>query len=225
MSSILNALKKLEQEKVARRGNNQDITATILSNRRGRRKRWFIPASMAGVAVIAVLGTYLVMGHFYQLKREGQQVFPSTATLRIPPPLPITPIRSQQYQSEERRQSPLPPDTGTYRMKEKKKAPLEAASRRGAKKSGVLPQPAPNEKFVETLSAGSTIPKLTVSGIGWQKDSAGRLAVVNGVSVAQGATIDGVKVEEILPDRVRFVQGQHLIEVQLGNTSAPGGRE
>jgi general secretion pathway protein B len=60
------------------------------------------------------------------------------------------------------------------------------------------------------------MPNLKVTGIAWQKDSASRLAVINGSAVSQGASIDGAKVEEILPDRVRFSVGQRNFEISLG---------
>ena len=60
------------------------------------------------------------------------------------------------------------------------------------------------------------MPNLKLTGIAWQKDSASRLAVVNGSAVSQGSMIDGVKIEEILPDKVRFSVGQRNFEISLG---------
>jgi general secretion pathway protein B len=64
-------------------------------------------------------------------------------------------------------------------------------------------------------------PALNVTGIGWQKGNADRLAVVNGRAVSEGAVIEGARVEEIFPDRVRFSFGGKAFDVPLGKT--PGG--
>jgi general secretion pathway protein B len=80
----------------------------------------------------------------------------------------------------------------------------------------------PTERTAGALSlAPHDASDLTVSGIAWQKESTSRLAVVNGVPVIQGAVVAGARVEEILPDRVRFTRGDsRSFEVFLGKTSA-----
>ena len=65
----------------------------------------------------------------------------------------------------------------------------------------------------------SDIPALIVSGIAWQKGGAERFAMVNGRPVAEGATVEGARVEEIFPDRVRFSFANRTFEVSLGKTS------
>jgi general secretion pathway protein B len=87
------------------------------------------------------------------------------------------------------------------------------------------PQPAvdhqESQQIVQTPEPRVNIvtpkPKLTISGIAWQSDSASRIAVVNGRSVAEGGNIDGIKIEQIFPDKVRFSQGEKSFEVPLGS--------
>ena len=43
--------------------------------------------------------------------------------------------------------------------------------------------------------------------------------MVNGRPVAEGATVEGARVEEIFPDRVRFSFANRTFEVSLGKTS------
>ncbi len=62
-------------------------------------------------------------------------------------------------------------------------------------------------------------PTLRVSGIAWQKDSASRLAIVNGQPVGLGTAVDGASVEEIFQDRVRFAYKGEKVEVGLGKSS------
>ena len=62
-------------------------------------------------------------------------------------------------------------------------------------------------------------PKVTVSGIAYNTTPADRLAVINGVPMGEGKTVSGVKVEEILPDKVRFSLGQKSFEVPVGRSN------
>jgi hypothetical protein len=61
----------------------------------------------------------------------------------------------------------------------------------------------------------SSVPTLTVTGIAGEKDSPVRLAIVNGTSVVEGSVVNGVKVEKILPDRVRFSYESRFFDVPL----------
>jgi general secretion pathway protein B len=65
--------------------------------------------------------------------------------------------------------------------------------------------------------AEKTVPKprLKISGIAWQQDSASRIAVINGAAVSEGGNVDGAKVEQIFPDKVRFSQGGKAFEISL----------
>jgi hypothetical protein len=56
---------------------------------------------------------------------------------------------------------------------------------------------------------------LNVTGIAGEKGSPVHLAIVNGTSVVEGAMINGVKVEKILPDRVRFTFENRSFDVPL----------
>jgi general secretion pathway protein B len=88
-----------------------------------------------------------------------------------------------------------------------------------------LPQAAPTAAAIPTPApqpaAVSGPPVLKVTGIGWQKDNAARLAVVNGRAVTEGTVVEGARVEEILPDRVRFTINDRSFEIPVGNI--PGG--
>jgi len=55
------------------------------------------------------------------------------------------------------------------------------------------------------LSASAS-PSLKISGIVWHEEPSKRLAVINGMVTNEGSVIEGVKVLEIFPDRVRFSQ-------------------
>ena len=62
-------------------------------------------------------------------------------------------------------------------------------------------------------------PKIMVSGIAYNKDAPDRLAVINGAPAGEGKTVNGVTVEEIMPDKVRFSYGQKSFEVPVGRSN------
>lgn len=79
--------------------------------------------------------------------------------------------------------------------------------------------PPPQEQPVQPKAdavAAQPLPAITINGIAWQKDSASRIAVVNGIPVNEGATVQGTKVEEIFPDRIRFLHNGKAFEVPFG---------
>jgi general secretion pathway protein B len=58
-------------------------------------------------------------------------------------------------------------------------------------------------------------PRFVVSGIAYQDDRTVRFAIVNDVALGEGETIQGVVVEEIFEDRVRFARNGTAFEVAL----------
>lgn len=224
MSSILEALKKLEEEKAARRGGVGNIAGKVTATGRRTRQRppWLLPAAVAAVAVAASLSTYALMGGFSQ--RHGGAVtsaLQASQAPAVPAPQAAAPdgmpgaapdIQLPAPQKQEAPpgspaptviiQAPPPPASAA-------RHPIPASpSRREipAEKNAPPPQPI----------AAEELPGIGVTGIAWQKDSTSRLAVVNGVSVAEGGMVEGVEVKEILPDRVRFSFKRKEFEVQLG---------
>lgn len=223
MSSILEALKKLEEEKSARRAGDGNIAGKV--TRPGRRPRprpwWFLPALMAAVAGIAMLATFALMGGFSP--RRGASPPVATATVQPQPPAaapaatpaPLAPA------------PPVPPNSGTLPTRQARTAvarpapqvalPGQTATAATAPQQATPPpaeKPAPPQ-----TTAASTIPLIRVSGIAWQKESADRLAMVNGKAVGEGGTVEGARVVEILPDRVRFSIADRAFEIPLGKSS------
>jgi len=220
MSSILEALKKLEDEKAAQQSGTGPIAGKVIkSGRRAKqRPKWLLPLEMTAVAAIAVLATYLVIGgrstHLKTevpppvvgLPQKYSQPEPDQA-----PPLPAEPVSSKALTSQ--RMSKSPP---AKKSAPSKKPPVDRTS--GQRSHAVTAQsalPATTAK----QDAKPVPPPLQVTGIGWQKDNADRLAIVNGRPVGEGAVIEGAKVEEIFPDRVRFSIDGRIIEVSLGRSA------
>jgi general secretion pathway protein B len=77
--------------------------------------------------------------------------------------------------------------------------------------------PADAKKTAEPRSSGSAITpaSLKLSAIVWYEEPAKRFAVINGVISYEGSVIEGAKVVEIYPDRVRFLQNDRHFEVPM----------
>jgi hypothetical protein len=63
--------------------------------------------------------------------------------------------------------------------------------------------------------AGSAAQSLRLTGIVWSEAPSDRCAVINGAIVSEGALIQGIKVEEILPNRVRLSEQGRIFEIRL----------
>lgn len=246
MSSILKALKKVEEEKNARQ-NAAPLTSDVVKPRRRSQqsRRWKAPAALAAVAVVAVLSTYGAMGGFSSGKqgkaaiavvdKAADSSVSTAVTEQVQPvafPADGTPAGTppQSAPGQKTAAAPLPavrqPLNSPLIVATEKKAAAQAtrpASVPAMKPASITPAVAVRrqpEAFVRTTTGSIAVrdihAEFKVNGIAWQKESSSRLAVVNGVAVTQGSTIDGAKVVEILPDRVRFSQGGRNFEVVLG---------
>jgi general secretion pathway protein B len=217
MSSILEALKKLEDEKAARRGGMGNLAGKVAKT--GRRPRhtpaWLVPGGMVAVAVVSVLITYVAMTSISPRTSESAPakkppgVSPAPDSLLLPTGTPVT--------EELKPRQPYPPP---HKKSESAAAVLPGATAKNRaslpKASGKQDAPAssvPVQRAPE--SAGAPTPMMTVSGIAWQKDTSFRMAVVNGSPVREGGTVEGTTVKEILPDRVRFSYNGKEFEVSM----------
>jgi general secretion pathway protein B len=77
-------------------------------------------------------------------------------------------------------------------------------------------QPTQKPQSVGTPEAHVQLPPL--SGIAWNKDSADRLAIINGQPVGTAASISGYRVDEILQDRVKLSRNGSSFEIFIGRS-------
>ncbi len=61
----------------------------------------------------------------------------------------------------------------------------------------------------------TTPPLLKLSAIVWYEDPSMRFAMINGIKATQGSEIEGVKVVEINPSSVRFLQNGRYFEISM----------
>lgn len=240
MSSILKALKKVEEEKAARRNGGTDVAKGILRNipAKKRSTRWILPVSVAGSALAAALLTYYLTGSHSSPRGEALttasvKTAQEAKEVKAPIQAPAQVLKTVEHPPN----GPLVAQTAD--LPEKKHVARAVAAPSSGKQPGRLPKNrtdegtlpeermpsptvaiAPQKRTVEPVQpkeVGSPPPKLRVSGIAWNKDSSERLAVVNGMSVTEGTTIEGARVEQIMKDKVRFSFEKKTFDVAVGN--------
>lgn len=202
MSLILDALRKIEQERKTRRQGSGDIRSDVLTYRAGTptptRSRLF-PLLGLGLMVIVATAALFLRGKSSPLAplteerafatsrlqpaaRQAPTALPPPATLQPPPAAPATPA-------------------------------MAPAMSKPAAKQVPLPVPTASQAENNVTGEGSD---LLVSGIAWQEERGLRRAVVNGSLVGEGAEILGARVVEIRENRVRFSRGGSSFDVHYG---------
>ena len=236
MSSILKALKRLEQEKAKSRDGEIDLSREILHEAALRRKRFSWPwaAAITTIALLFVVVAVLLTRGMPAVRTEQTPAPPVEARLPSPPPPVAAEVPAGKISS-------VPadvPKVGTVLVPKPARvpAPSPAPARitmplppleQPAYQAPSLPPTAPPvaaplpkaEPVRRPAPPAPADPAFSVSGIAWNKDSADRLAIVNGQPLTTGSFLDGAVVEEILPDRVRFSQGGKTFEVHLGKSA------
>jgi len=242
MSFILDALKKLEQEKAARRNADSKISDEIVRENRQvlRKARRSVPVSV----VLVSLGLVLLLGFSaaFLWHRHGAGEQSKVAALgpertspaaeevaadsqraerAAPPATPVSGMASLAPPSVRGMASLAPPPVRGMAEEEKEPLPRPVETNRKSRR-GRIDEDTTSRTDVKTRSAqpvgegsGSGGSRLTVSGIAWQDAPSARRAVINGDLVQEGAQVGGATVEEIQPTRVRFSSGGRQFTVSI----------
>lgn len=229
MSSILKALKKLEDEKSVSKPGQIPIDSRILQDRSPKG----IPRAVVGLLVIIVLAggsgtTYLLMKQKHPEKTVTPHTIPApiAASLEKQSGVSVLPVNDlEKNKTIQIHQKPV-------LQSSKAKAEMENVSRPAYSSTVSTKSPIETQhasKPVDTVrtieaphsSPTNTIirPVLTVNGIAFQEGSGDNMAVINGTTVTRGSEIEGAKVEEIQNDRVRFSQNGERFEIILNKTN------
>lgn len=196
MSLILDALRKIELERKARRQSSQEMRIEVL-NYRGitppKEKPRIIPITAA------FLLAFLAGASFFYFKKTDPPKIDSPPqretliqeTTRIPPPQPLQPPPSEP-----------PAQKNLHREVNRATKPVSQSTE------------------AVTVKQKNGDGELTVSGIAWQDERSLRRAVINGFLVGEGAEIQGAKIIEIKETRVRFSRGGEIFEID--HSSAAG---
>jgi general secretion pathway protein B len=235
MSSILKALKRLEQQKMVRKDADHDIAWIVRGEdyRPEKKRQWPMFVSLVAVALLAVLSTYWFMGGFHgatrgSLSRSGKEARSSSGIPPVTVPAPPQSSRPDTPPVSIHDSATVPPavvngpaekilrrSTAELSLKSDReggKGPATALPRVPQPQAALRPRPEPAPV---PLTPKPSLPTLKVTGIAGEKDSPVHLAIVNGTSVVEGSMVNGVKVEKILPDRVRFTFENRSFDVPL----------
>ena len=115
-----------------------------------------------------------------------------------PPPSPV----KDRNPAESRQASPLPVEK-------------KGGQNIGAEGAGGGSANAKKAAEDNLSKSGTPLSSFRLTGIVWTENPSGRYAVINGAILTEGAEIQGVKVVEILPNRVRLMDNGRPFEIQL----------
>lgn len=220
MSSILKALRKLEEEKSRNREGMPDIARDILKKKKAPRRKISFRMLSASVAVMVL--AFGVTG--YLLFSPPQSETPP-GLIEMPPanvhaPAEKTPVNSEITPSS---WGEIPTEFKPLPGLSSREAPTENFSRPSLPAAKKIPRKpartAPSSKPAARETA-DPLPSLVLTGIAYHKKGEGRLAVINNLPVMEGTMIAGARVEEIGEDRVRFDFSGRSFEVLLDDPAA-----
>jgi hypothetical protein len=234
MSYILDALKKVEQEKArkSRTAGKINITGELLggSSSRPAEGRRLKTVLLVSAAVLVTFGAT-----WFFLKGNGVPVRATslsgttrpTPAASIPTPVPAVPVPAPISQAPVA--PPQLPVAPTSVAAATSPAPVTSAiaeddeeerhqRRRPVSTRAVSSQP----RESAALKPGPAPADIKVSGIAWQDERSARRAVVNGFLMREGAIVSGAKITDILQDRVRFSLAGTSFEVSFVSAGSPG---
>jgi hypothetical protein len=136
---------------------------------------------------------------------------------KSPPPPPD----SLPRQTVREAQSGRPQDPARRETQAELKVPAPAGGETMADRKATAEKVDPSPGIAR-IPAGAAVngpssspPRVKISGIVWHDDPAKRRAVINGTFTSEGSTIEGLKVVEILPTKVRFLHLDRPFEMSI----------
>ncbi len=224
MSLILDALKKLEQDKVAQLGRQIDLRPAITGHRHpGTPPRWRLPL-LIGVALILAVAVAISFDTSLPL-RQSPAMTPPAVSQAAPPPQIQTAAPSLPSPPEATRVaiSPPLPAVLTTSPTPASQPRSTAAPAPDVPSQRVPPPPTVRLKPSESSAVLLAPADIKVSGIAWQDERSARRAVVNGALVGEGAVVAGYRITEIRPDQVRLSRDSCVFAVPI-STSFSGSK-
>jgi hypothetical protein len=222
MSYILDALKKVEHEKLKKSapGAMTSIAGDLFQERLQQPAgggRWKIIILIAIVSFITFAGTWFML-------RDNKPKSTSLSSSAVQPTPPVAPVPSIPVPAP----APAPAQPATVPAvnvitpavspapPSKADADDEVRSTRAVSRppkqivTAVTPQ-----QLKPPLQSVTPPADIKLSGIAWQDERSARRAVVNGFLLKEGSVVSGAKVTEILADRVRFALPTGSFEIRL----------
>jgi general secretion pathway protein B len=229
MSSILKALKKLEDDTTTRWPGEYKIDTEIVRSDNPPR---LSPAVLLVTSLLLLAGGSGVT--FMYMKKDTAPEFSQPKSLstprqnpphvsasdikteRLPEALEVVPAKQQNAEKADTPKQRQPPAlTATTPATVSKPVKSFVVS----KPAGV-PLTAPQKSTPHQLSASTkSVPALRVNGIAFQGGGADSVAMINGEPFSSGAVINGAKIEEIHKNKVRFSYNGEVFEILLGQSN------
>lgn len=220
MSVILDALRKLDRERLSRRNGAARIAVEILRpdpSRPGRKAPMYLAAfSLTAIAAAAL--TYGMMSpRGFLSKPKPPPVAPANAPVQNPEadsaPLSRVPVHELKDEAREVHHKMDQPArksaTGTFPSRAKAEGKVISEEPKVA--------PENTKKPVERTPVGSVWDpsSLKISAIVWYDDPSKRFAMINGTISTEGSFVDGAKIVEIRPSSVRFLHNDEYFEIPI----------
>ena len=224
MSLILDALKKLDREKSSRRNAAANIAIEILRPdlpRPGKRTPlYFAAISLTAVATAAITYAVVELGFLSKSSPPTPMNPPAPSQQVAPAPLSHEPVRDTrdeisrvapkiQIPAESKKPESFPVEKEVDRKVIPEEASVAPEKRKiPTEQTPPSPQQTPKE-------SPTTPPSLKISAIVWYEEPSRRFAMINGTITYEGSVIEGVKVEEIYSNRVRFSYNGRPFEISI----------
>ena len=227
MSYILDALKKIEQEKYKKTQPQGRVNISgDLFQERGHsgtnRSFWKLATLIGGVSLVVCAGTWLFItgvgkksGVSVRPAMPSQPVATVSATVNSVPPAgqlsPPAQTVAVPFQAPPPQKKEVNATSTVSRSNKTKINATTPADR--------LPHSLPKHQL-QLVPAPADI---KLSGIAWQDDRSARRAVVNGFLLKEGAVVSGATILEIQTAKVRFMSAAGQFEVALDSVLPAGG--
>lgn len=198
MSLILDALRKMEQERRAKRQDSAALRSEVLSYR-GASSNSHRPRVLTYSASVLILIAAGGGGYFFMSTKES-------------PPQKLTPL--VQISPAANGPAAMPPILAP--VMPNAVPPVAAPEILPAKAALKIVSPAPTPPRKQTQAAVAQkngVNGITLSGVAWQEERHLRRAVINGFLMEEGGEVQGAKIVEIRENGVRFNKGGELFEV------------
>lgn len=220
MSYILDALKKIEQEKnrLTRSDGRVSISGDLFHERKQpviRAGRWKVLSLVAAASLVTCAGTWFVLQGTGRKSAEIIRPAASPPAPANPPAVsPIILVPAKPALMPAPVTPAAPSETVLVVPKSSAAVGDDDVSARGVRRSTKqikiqLPAPKPP---VQTVQAPADI---KLSGIAWQDERTARRAVINGFLLKEGAVVSGAKITDIQADMVRFSSSTGQFEIKL----------
>jgi general secretion pathway protein B len=230
MSSILKALKRLEQENSTRKPDSYKIDAEILKSSSSR-KTSSVGIIFAACAVFACgsFAAYLYLKNtmppasvIATTPAPRPEIRAETPVVTVTPPEPPVILPADQIMAQPKVIAPatvkamptfIQPD-----LQQRQPQPVKPAetAQQSVKESA---DPNTVTPTATRVNAPSKPAVLKLDGIAFQDGGADSLAVINGTTVSKGSMIEGARIDEVLKDRVKFSRGGERFEIILDKSN------